>query len=164
MKTPIKKLMTTRLWRLANPARVKQQRKTYYQSHLEQERISKLHYNSTHKVEWAMKQKQRRQIDVEFRLSTYLRNRLYKATKRNSKSGSAIKDLGCTMEFFRKYLEARFQSGMTWDNYGKWHIDHIKPLSRFDLTDRNQFLQATHYTNLQPLWATDNKKKGNRDE
>jgi hypothetical protein len=48
---------------------------------------------------------------------------------------------------------------MTWDNWTTdgWHIDHIKPLaSSFDLTDRKQFLEACHYTNLQPLWAKDN--------
>jgi len=60
------------------------------------------------------------------------------------------------------YLEALFTPGMTWDNRGLygWHIDHIKPLASFDLTDREQFLQACHYTNLQPLWWQDNLKKG----
>ncbi len=53
---------------------------------------------------------------------------------------------------------------MTWDNYGLygWHIDHIKPLASFDLTDREQFLEACHYTNLQPLWAEENLSKGNK--
>jgi hypothetical protein len=50
---------------------------------------------------------------------------------------------------------------MTWENWttNGWHIDHIRPLASFDLTDRQQFLVACHYTNLQPLWATENRKK-----
>lgn len=55
-----------------------------------------------------------------------------------------------------------FEPKMTWDNYGKWHVDHIIPLVRFNLQDRNEFLQACHYTNLQPMWATENLKKGAR--
>ena len=50
---------------------------------------------------------------------------------------------------------------MSWENHSQtgWHIDHIKPLSRFDLSDREQFLEACHYSNLQPLWAEDNLSK-----
>lgn len=80
------------------------------------------------------------------------------------KSGSAIRDLGCSMEELKVYLESKFQPGMSWDNYSftGWHIDHIIPLSSFDLTDPEQFKQACHYTNLQPLWAEDNFKKSNK--
>lgn len=49
---------------------------------------------------------------------------------------------------------------MSWDNWGEWHLDHIQPLASFDLTDREQFLQATNYTNYQPLWALENIRKG----
>ena len=100
--------------------------------------------------------------DIQFKLSTNLRTRLNTALKSNYKSGSAVKDLGCTIEEFKVYLESKFQPGMTWDNWTKdgWHIDHIKPLASFDLTDRNQLLEACHYTNLQPLWSKDNLSKG----
>lgn len=60
----------------------------------------------------------------------------------------------------RAHLEAQFQAGMSWDNYGEWHIDHIKPLASFDLEDTDQLKLACHYTNLQPLWAKDNLSKG----
>ena len=49
---------------------------------------------------------------------------------------------------------------MSWNNYGKWHLDHIKPLSSFNLQNIDELKQACHYSNLQPLWAEDNFKKG----
>lgn len=105
--------------------------------------------------------KRRRQTDVNFYLKDRLRSRLSKALNRNQKTGSAVKDLGCTISELKKHLESRFQPGMTWDNRGKkWHIDHIIPLVRFNLQDRQQLLIACHYTNLQPLWARDNMSKG----
>lgn len=107
-------------------------------------------------------QTNRKQEDINFKLTRNLRSRLWIAIKRNYKSGSAIQDLGCTIDFLKKYLESQFQEGMSWSNYGEWHIDHVIPLSSFDLTDRTQFLKACHYTNLQPLWAVDNIKKSNK--
>jgi len=107
-------------------------------------------------------QLKRLQVDVQYRVLRRLRSRLNHALKGNWKSGSAIKDLGCTVDQLKLHLESKFQPGMSWDNYGKsgWHIDHIKPLSSFNLQDRVQLQQAVHYTNLQPLWASDNLKKG----
>lgn len=106
--------------------------------------------------------REREQRDPNFKLANRLRARLYKITKGLVKAGSSVKDLGCSLSELKSYLEQRFQKGMTWDNYGKWHIDHCNPLSKFDLTDRQQFLEACHYTNLQPLWATENIIKGTK--
>lgn len=101
--------------------------------------------------------------DIQFRLSMYLRNRLRTALKKNIRCGSAVRDLGCTLDELRVHLESLFKPGMTWDNHGKWHIDHIVPLCSFDLTDREQLLKACHYTNLQPLWSEENLSKGGRN-
>jgi|ERR1035438_4037726 hypothetical protein len=100
--------------------------------------------------------------DLNFKLANRLRARLYKITKGLVKAGSAVKDLGCSIIELKEHLEQQFQKGMTWDNYGTWHVDHIRAISKFDLTDRQQFLEACHYSNLQPLWAVENIIKRNK--
>ena len=102
--------------------------------------------------------------DVNTKLSEILRRRISCAVKNNQKAGSAVRDLGCSIDEFKIYLENKFQEGMTWENwsYSGWHIDHIKPLASFDLSNREQFLEACNYKNLQPLWAIDNLKKSNK--
>lgn len=100
--------------------------------------------------------------DVEFKIKHNLRSRLYKAIKYGRQMG-ALQLLNCSIDELKVHLESKFQPGMTWDNYGKWHIDHIKPLASFDLTDIEQLKEACKYTNLQPLWAKDNMKKGSNE-
>jgi hypothetical protein len=121
-------------------------------------------YNSKnylkHKHKQIARKKFRYNNDPVFKLRHIIRNRLNCAIKRNYKSGSAIKSLGCSVEFLKKHIEALFEPGMTWQNHGQWHIDHIVPLNHFDLTDSLQLQKACHYTNLQPLWKCDNIKKG----
>jgi len=106
--------------------------------------------------------------DIDYRLRQNLRKRLCKAIKINQKAGSAVRDLACSIEELKRYLESQFQEGMTWENWGRgkdcWHIDHIKPLASFDLTEEEQFKKACHYSNLQPLWEEDNLEKSNRLE
>lgn len=62
----------------------------------------------------------------------------------------------------KTYLESLFVDGMNWNNMQSWHIDHIKPISSFDLSDPQQFADCFNIRNLQPLWAIDNIKKGNK--
>lgn len=106
----------------------------------------------------------RKSKDPLWILSRRLRSRLNSAVRGSYKNGSAVKDLGCSIEFFKQYLESKFQPGMTWKNYGRngWHIDHIVPLKNFDLTKKSNVKNACHYTNLQPMWAIDNLKKSSR--
>ena len=100
--------------------------------------------------------------DIAYRLKHSLRRRLYTAIKGDYKSGSAVADIGCTISELKVYIDSKFLPGMSWENYGRWHIDHKEPLDNFDLTNRTELLAACHYTNLQPLWAKDNLTKSNK--
>jgi hypothetical protein len=62
--------------------------------------------------------------------------------------------------FLKGYLAGKFKDGMTWENHGEWHIDHIKPCASFNLLDEGEQKKCFHYTNLQPLWASENLSKG----
>jgi hypothetical protein len=105
-------------------------------------------------------QSNRCKIDVNYRLTRRLRKRLNDVINGKQKIGSAVKDLGCSITELKVHLESKFTEGMTWDNYGDWHIDHIRPLSSFDLLNHDQLKEACNYINLQPLWAEDNLAKG----
>lgn len=98
---------------------------------------------------------------IEYKIANNLRCRLNMALKNRAKVGSAVQDLGCSIEDFILHIEGQFQKGMSWNNWGRdgWHLDHIIPLSAFDLTDPKQLKIACHYLNYQPLWAKDNLHK-----
>ncbi len=105
------------------------------------------------------KLKEKRKNNINFRLKCNIRTRISTALKRGDKRVSAVKDLGCSIDELKDYLESLFQPGMTWNNYGQWHIDHIIPLSSFNLQNEEEFKKACHFSNLQPLWAVDNIRK-----
>jgi hypothetical protein len=106
--------------------------------------------------------RKKRKNDIQFKIKVNLRSRFYKVLKGLAKSATTIDLLGCSVVELIKHIESLWQSGMTWDNYGKWHIDHIKPLSSFNLISKEEQRKACHYSNLQPLWAIDNFKKSDR--
>lgn len=81
---------------------------------------------------------------------------------KGKKCDSTINLLGAPIEVVRKHLEEQFVEGMSWENHGEWHIDHIQPCASFDLNDPEQQRECFHYTNLQPLWALDNLRKGSQ--
>lgn len=134
----------------------------YSATHKKEKAESDRRYRLQHKKEKAANERKRMVEDTEYKLACSLRRRINIAIKRGYKSGSAVRDLGCSISELVLYLEARFSQGMNWENWARdgWHIDHRKPLASFDLTDREQFKQACHYTNLQPLWAKENLSKG----
>jgi hypothetical protein len=100
--------------------------------------------------------RQRRNNNLDIKLKDYLRNRLYQTLKGLYKSKSILKLLGCSINFLKNHLEKLFAKGMNWQNYGKWHIDHIKPCASFDLSKPEEQRKCFHYKNLQPLWAKEN--------
>jgi hypothetical protein len=99
-------------------------------------------------------------------ISLILRARLKDALKNKGirKTKNFKELLGCSIEFFKKYIEQYFKKGMSWKNYGfnGWHFDHYVPCANFDLRDIKQQKLCFHYTNLKPLWAKENFSKGKR--
>jgi len=142
--------------------------KKYRENHPEKIRKQKQDYRKNNKEKIAKYHLQycnnRRRTDINYKLACCLRGRIRKVIKNNWKLGSAIQDLGCTVPELKLYLEVQFKPGMTWDNWSftGWHVDHIIPLDSFNLQNREEFLKACHYTNLQPLWAEENLKKSNK--
>ncbi len=113
-----------------------------------------------------VKEKGRRASSDLVRMRSNVRSRAKVAIKNGmSKKCTGTNELlGCSWDELKLHLESQFSDGMTWDNYGLhgWHIDHIKPCASFDLTIDSEQKKCFHYTNLQPLWAEDNWKKGDR--
>ena len=105
--------------------------------------------------------RQRRQSDIQQWIKDRLRKRLWDCL--GNAVGKRSKELtGADIDVVKAHLERQFVDGMTWENRGAWHVDHIRPCASFDLTDPKQQRQCFHYTNLQPLWAEDNLAKSDR--
>lgn len=97
---------------------------------------------------------------IAHNLRTRIKSILIK--NKTGKSLSSQKLAGCSYNELKLYLQSKFKEGMSWDNYGDWHIDHIIPCSAFDLTKEENQIKCFHYTNLQPLWAYENRRKSNK--
>lgn len=110
--------------------------------------------------------KERRKTDPLFKLVCSLRIRLWVVLTQGQtvKTSNMGRYLGCTLEELKTYLEKQFKPGMTWDNHTKegWHVDHILPLIPEESISEEEIYKRCHYTNLQPLWATENLQKSNR--
>lgn len=141
-----------------NKEKLAQAKKEYYEANKEKRREYFREYK-----------KKRKETDKLYFLKEKYRNILYKAIKyKASKNGTSETILGCSYEEFKQYLESKFESWMTWDNYGLyngtpnygWDIDHIIALNK--AMDEQELLKLNHYTNLQPLCSYQNRdiKKG----
>lgn len=118
------------------------------------------------------RKKKRKEVDLDFHLRENARSRANGLLKKafngklpDDKYKSIVDLFGCSLECLSNHLRSQYKPGMTDANYGKgWHMDHIKPCSLFDFTDKEQFKECWHYSNIQPLWAAENLAKSNKYE
>jgi len=155
-------------YRLVNKSKKDKYDKDYYQCNAKEIKLEKKSYRKQNRAKINAYHREYYK-DINNRLRKNLRGRLSCAIQRDfdgSKGGSFVKDLGCSIEEFKSFIENKWTNGMSWDNYGwgddKWHLDHIQPLIKFDLTNPKEFVVAAHYTNYQPLWQEDNFRKGTK--
>jgi len=143
-------------WYIKNRSKVLKNVQAYKKAHIDWWRKYTNNYDKINAKE-----------SIIYKIKRNLRARLRAALKHNLKQGSAVQELGCSVDYFRKYLESKFYGNMSWDTYGlgkdKWQIDHIVPIKSFDFTNKEQFKKAVHYTNLQPLWYIDHVLKTKED-
>jgi len=155
-------------WQSKNPERVKANEASRVRQRTDQIRQRESRYRKrnaesirAYRRQW---QANRMASNPSFKLRSNLASLINVSIRKQfgAKACKTTSLIGCTVEQLRQHLEAQFTEGMSWDNYGRdgWHIDHIRPCAGFDLTDPEQQQQCFHYTNLQPLWAADNIRKG----
>lgn len=141
-----------------NRIKIKKRLINYYKNNIDiiKQRVES--YRKRTKLKWRVwnrkYSKNRKKSDINFRLRCLLSSRISNALKGRCKSKTTINLIGCSIDFLKGYIENKFRLNMSWNNYGQWHIDHIKPCALFDLADPEQQKLCFHYTNLQPLWAT----------
>jgi hypothetical protein len=134
------------VWRNKNREKYRLKQQSWITAHPEQHLKNQREYKQN-----------RTKTDLLYKLKRRIRSRLGRIKFNNSTRTTDW--LGCSIADLKIYLENKFQAGMTWNNYGQWHIDHIIPLA--SAIDEQETLKLCHYTNLQPLWAKDNLSKGN---
>lgn len=153
---------------LNNTEHCKDYSKTYRQEHFDEINVRQKEYylNNKDKIfEYAKKYYHKKiKNDPELMIKVQLRNRIGSAitAQYGTKAYKTIELLGCSVQECREYLESKFEPGMSWNNRREWEIDHIIPCTSFDLTDPKQQKECFHFSNLQPLWREDNRKKYNK--
>jgi hypothetical protein len=154
------------LARIANPEKFRLRAKVSARKNREAARKRSARYYERHKGKALASNnkchKKRMKTDPAFAISQRLRSRFSRALNAQSakKLNKTLDLIGCSVAELMLHLEAQFVPGMTWENRSQWHIDHIIPVALFDMRDGDQQQAAFHYTNLRPLWAIDNHKKG----
>ena len=154
-------------WNLINRDKIRERNKKWYSnlsSHSKEKMLEKRKkWRLINRDKIRKQKKEKRKTNLSYRLSLNLRRRILHALKGNKKSNNTMALLGIpNSEFLWNYLESTFKPGMTRENHGKWHIDHIRPCSSFDLSKPEEQVKCFHYTNLQALWAHENLSKGDR--
>ena len=102
--------------------------------------------------------------DIIFRIIKNLASRTKNILVKNNikKEYTHMELIGCSSDELKLHLEIQLKNNMNFDNYGEWEIDHIKPISLFNLNNENELLECFNYKNLQPLWRAENRRKSNK--
>ena len=119
-------------------------------------------YTRDHREDINRNERERRKNDINYRLACNLRCRIRCALHGGGKKESTFELLSCDIDFFKKHLESLFHSGMTWNNYGKWEIDHILPCDAFKLQNSEEREICFAWWNMQPMWGKENSEKNNK--
>ena len=151
-------------WKQNNREKYNARQRKYKQNNPEKRRASQRKYTQSpeNKKKRNARHRERIKTDPQYRLARNLRRRLNHVLKGKTKSAGTMKLLGCSTMHLMDYLSMRLQPGMTWENQRTWHIDHMMPCASFDLEDPEQQRRCFHYTNLQPMWASENISKGDK--
>lgn len=150
-KNPEKHKLLNKLWREKNRDRHNQNARDYYKANRQKANETK-----------RKRKLERRKTDTLYALKTSVRSLICKAFREKSfkKSSQAGEIIGCDWHDLKSHIEDQFIDGMSWTNRRQWHIDHIVPLASANTPD--DIVRLNHYSNLRPLWALDNLKKGAR--
>jgi hypothetical protein len=122
------------------------------------------YHDDRYRAKSAEYMRMKRRTDVNFAIAERLRARIKTASRKAgaTKSAGTMILSGCSAVDLRKWLEMQFVEGMNWENRSTWHIDHVIPCSAFNLSDSEQQAVAFHYTNLRPVWSTQNLQKSDK--
>jgi len=149
LKNKESELLRLKIYRKNNPKKRKETLKKHYEN-------NKTEINRKQVI----RNKKRYETNYLYRVIHNLRIRTKEYLKQHHSKGKFFNTIGCSPKFLKEHLQSQFKDGMSWDNYGSWHIDHIIPLS--SAKNIEEISKLCHYSNLQPLWASDNLSKGNK--
>ena len=165
LKTQHEQKEKNKLWRENNKEQIKEKMKEYRLLHgkeIDKKQWQQRKNDEKYKLKQAIYRRKfeivKRKTDINFKLKQNISRRIRELLKNfgTIKSQSSINYVGCDLKDLRNHLESTFQNGMTWENYGEWHIDHIIPCSAWNLENENEQKLCFYYKNLQALWAIDN--------
>ena len=149
--------------RMKNPTKFAEAARRHYLRNSERIKLKARQYAANNRTKINLRVRARRAASPTLRLESSLRSRISECLSRKKKA-TFLEFIGCSVSELEKHLEYQFRNGMSWDNYGKsgWQVDHIKPCRSFNFALTEEQLECFHFTNLQPLWASENYSKGDK--
>ena len=164
------KKIADKKWRDSNKEYLSNKSKTWYENNKEHRKqyLKEYREKNVDKIRQIKRdyERNRKARDPLYKLINNFRTAIYQVLKENNinKNGHYFEILKYTPEDLISHLETKFTNGMTWDNYGEWHVDHVKPISSYIILEigDDEFMKCWSLNNLQPLWGKENISKSNK--